>query len=208
MKFATAASSPSSTRKTPAIRCPAWPSRWAMSAACWRPSRRIHGHSLRGIGDRARHHQAGRLQLAEQVYRSILAAEPGHAEAYNNLGAALAAQGKLDEAAARFRRAIELRPEYGEAHNNLGNALRDQGKVDEAAASYRRALELTPDDARIHNNLGSRCRTRESWKKRPPAIAGHWNSGRIMPRPIIVSATRCWPGRPGGGHCRLPRGCG
>ena len=32
------------------------------------------------------HHQAGRLQAAEQIYRQILAVEPNHADAIHLLG--------------------------------------------------------------------------------------------------------------------------
>ncbi len=74
---------------------------------------------------------------------------------YNNLGAALKGQGKLDTAVACYRRALELKPDDAETHNNLGAALQGQGKLDEAVACYRRALELKPDSAEAHNNLGT-----------------------------------------------------
>ena len=72
-----------------------------------------------------------------------------------NLGIALKAQGKLDEAVASYRRALELKPNFPVAHNNLGNLFKDQGKPDEAVACYRRALELVPDYFVAHNNLGA-----------------------------------------------------
>jgi predicted O-linked N-acetylglucosamine transferase (SPINDLY family) len=78
----------------------------------------------------------------------------GAAVAHSNRGAALAQQGKLDEAVACYRQALALRPDYAEAHNNLGAALRQQGKLDEAVASFRRAVELKPDYAGAHSNLG------------------------------------------------------
>ena len=102
----------------------------------------------------AQHHQAGRLQAAEQIYRQILAIQPNHAYAHNNLGVALKDMGKRDEAIACYRRALQLRPDYAEAHSNLGLALRDRGKLDEAVASCRRALKLKPDFPEAHNNLG------------------------------------------------------
>ena len=58
---------------------------------------------------------------------------------------------------------------------NLGNALKNQGDLDEAIACYRRALELKPDYAVAHNNLGNAFRTRGTWTRRSPAIAGRWN---------------------------------
>jgi predicted O-linked N-acetylglucosamine transferase (SPINDLY family) len=77
------------------------------------------------------------------------------AEAHNNLGNALKAQGQLDEAVACYRRALELKPDFAVAHNTLGVALQAQGKVAEAVACYCRALELKPNFAEAHNNLGN-----------------------------------------------------
>jgi hypothetical protein len=80
---------------------------------------------------------------------------PGYAEAYNNLGIALASREKLNEAVACYRQALVLKPDYAEAHYNLGKVLPDQGKLEEAVACYRRALELKPDYAEAHLNLGN-----------------------------------------------------
>ena len=54
------------------------------------------------------HHQAGRLQAAEQIYRQILALEPNHAEALHLLGLIAHQVGKHEVAVACIGRAIEL----------------------------------------------------------------------------------------------------
>ena len=100
------------------------------------------------------HHQAGRLQRAEQIYRQILAIEPNHADAIHLLGAIAFHLGNLVEAVACYRRALELKPDFAQAHSNLGNALRAQGKPNQAVDCYRRALELKPSFAEAHYNLG------------------------------------------------------
>ena len=89
---------------------------------------------------------------SEAGLRRALALKPDYAEAHNNLGGALSAQGNLDEAVACYRRALALKPDYAEAHNNLGGALSDLAKFDEALACYRRALRLKPDYAEAHWN--------------------------------------------------------
>ena len=43
--------------------------------------------------------------------------------AHNNLGIALVAEGKNEEAISHYKMAIKLNPDYALAHNNLGNAL-------------------------------------------------------------------------------------
>ena len=101
------------------------------------------------------HHQAGRLQAAEQIYRQILQAQPDQADALHLLGVMAHQMGHYGTAVEYIGRAIGVQGDVAAFHNNLGYVLRDQGKLDEAAACCRRALELNPDYADAHNNLGN-----------------------------------------------------
>jgi len=76
-----------------------------------------------------RFHQAGQLAAAEACYRQVLAAQPNLADAHNNLGNALAAQGKLDEAIAAYRQTIIINSNYAEAHFNLGRVASDHSSA-------------------------------------------------------------------------------
>ncbi|MDE2259853.1 MAG: tetratricopeptide repeat protein [Betaproteobacteria bacterium] len=80
---------------------------------------------------------------------------PDDAEAHYNLGNALKALGRLDDAVASYHRVLKFRPDLAEVHNNLGNALKDLGRLDDAVASYHLALKFRPDYAEAHYNLGS-----------------------------------------------------
>jgi tetratricopeptide (TPR) repeat protein len=102
-----------------------------------------------------RHHQAGRLQAAEQLYRQILAIQPNHADALHFLGVVAHQVGKHEVAVEHIQRAIELNGTDAALPNNLGAAYRALCKIPEAIACYRRALELKPDYAEAHNNLGA-----------------------------------------------------
>ena len=55
------------------------------------------------------HHQAGRLQAAEQIYRQILAVEPNQADALHLLGVIAHQVGKHEVAVEYIRRAIGLK---------------------------------------------------------------------------------------------------
>ncbi|MDP2412009.1 MAG: tetratricopeptide repeat protein [Pseudolabrys sp.] len=103
------------------------------------------------------HHQAGRLAQAEAAYRSVLAADPGHADAAFNLAVALRQQDRIDDAIAAYARLLAIRPDYPEAQYNLGNALMARGRPDDAVAAYTEALRLKPDHARARPNLGIAC---------------------------------------------------
>jgi predicted O-linked N-acetylglucosamine transferase (SPINDLY family) len=100
------------------------------------------------------HHQAGRLQAAEQIYRQILQAEPNHADAWHLLGVIAHQAGKHGIAVEYIGRAIGLNGSAAGFHNNLGAAYCALGRIPEAIACYRRAVELKPDYAEAHDNLG------------------------------------------------------
>ena len=80
---------------------------------------------------------------------------PGFSVAHNNLGIALFAKQKIEEAISHYKMAIKLNPDYAEAHYNLGNALSAERKIEEAISHYKMAIELNPDYADAHNNLGT-----------------------------------------------------
>ncbi len=99
------------------------------------------------------HHQAGRLDRAEALYRKVLAADPDHTDAMHLLGVLAYQCGKLTPALRLIERALPALAELPDAHLNYGNALRDAGRSAEAIASYRRAIALKPDHGMAHNNL-------------------------------------------------------
>jgi tetratricopeptide (TPR) repeat protein len=94
--------------------------------------------------------------VAEAItaYHEAIRLKPNLAQAHQNLGNALSAQGKVAEAIAEYREAIRLQPDLSEAHYNLGIALSNQGKLAEVIAEYREAIRLEPDFAEAHCNLG------------------------------------------------------
>ena len=74
--------------------------------------------------------------------------------AHNNLGLALAQEGKLDEAVAHYSEALKIRPDLFKAHLGLGLAQDAQGNLADAITHYSAALKVRPDFAEIHVRLG------------------------------------------------------
>jgi tetratricopeptide (TPR) repeat protein len=111
------------------------------------------------------HHQAGRLEEAERIYRQALNADPNHPDALHLLGVIARRTGNLLMAVEYLKRAAELRPGFAAAHYNLGNVCRDLQRLDEAAASYRRAIELEPDLSEAHSGLGSALLGLGDWEE-------------------------------------------
>jgi predicted O-linked N-acetylglucosamine transferase (SPINDLY family) len=101
------------------------------------------------------HHQAGRLQAAEQIYRQILQADPNQADAIHLLGVMAHQAGQHAIAVQYIERAIGLNDGTAAFHNNLGEAYRALGRIPEAAACYRRALQRKPNYAEAYSNLGN-----------------------------------------------------
>ena len=92
------------------------------------------------------HHSDGRLQEAEPHYRLVLAAQPGHFDALNNLGLLLERQGKTDEAIVLTRRAIALNLHNPQSHRNLGRMLSLSDRHEDALMQFREAFALEPDN--------------------------------------------------------------
>jgi len=99
----------------------------------------------------------GRYEQAAEHYRTALDLfpdDPRSVMLYCNLGYALAAQKRLDEAIVQYLRALELDPRHLTTHLNLASALAGQGKVDQAIELCHTALEIDPKSARAHYELG------------------------------------------------------
>jgi serine/threonine-protein kinase len=76
------------------------------------------------------------------------------------LGVALFAAERRDEALGYFRAALALRPETSAAHDDLGVALLTLGRTDEAVGHFQQARRLDPKDASACRNLGTALRAR------------------------------------------------
>ncbi len=123
-------------------------------------------------------HLAGRLQEAEAIYRQVLEAKPGHAEANHLLGGLAHQAGNHEQAVDLISKAIAKAPKQPFYNNNLGNALHALGRLDEAAASYRKAIALKPDYVEAHNNLANAL---AALGRPKDAIAGYEKAIAIKP---------------------------
>jgi protein O-GlcNAc transferase len=104
------------------------------------------------------HHQAGRLELAEQIYRRILEADPAHADSTQLLGLIAYQMGQYATALELIRRAITLNPVADVYYNSLGLTYRALGRGQEAVEAFSQAVKLNARVAGTHNNLGNALR--------------------------------------------------
>ena len=107
-----------------------------------------------------------RAQDAFLGWRMVPAPQRG--EVVRDLGNALRALQRPEEAIEQYQQAIVIRPTYPEAHNSLGNTLVELGRSAEAIFHYQRAITMKPDytDARI--NLEQLLRAGPGGMQPPP----------------------------------------
>jgi protein O-GlcNAc transferase len=101
------------------------------------------------------YHQAGRLQMAEVIYRKILVINPNHSDALNLLGIIAHQTGRYEIAIDLMSKAIRNNPQVPFYYNNIGGVFTSQGWPEEAVVHYRKAIQLKPDYAEAYYNLGN-----------------------------------------------------
>jgi len=107
------------------------------------PNGKRNARGSRGVGRTVNagfaHHQAGRLDRAEALYRKVLERDPDHAEALHLLGVVVHQRGNVAAAIALIGRALPELRDLPEAHLNLGNALQEARRGDRQLSAGDRA---------------------------------------------------------------------
>ena len=136
-------------------------------------------------------HQNGHNDAAVELIGKAIAQNDRVPAFHNNLGNALKALGRMEEAVLSYRRALALKPDLASAHYNIGLARQAQGNLTEAESSYRRALALKPDYPEAHSNLGNTLQAqgklaeavacyRRALSLRPNYADAHSNLGNVL----------------------------
>lgn len=100
------------------------------------------------------HHQAGRLNEAEALYREILAHDPSHADVLYYLAGLMMQTGRASDALPIAQRAVAASPNSALPRIVLGDALLSLGRDDAAINEYRGALAIDGRFADAWMNLG------------------------------------------------------
>ena len=108
-------------------------------------------------------HRAGRLDEAEALYRSILAATPNNADCLNLLGAVALQRGDHQRALDFIQCAIAVRTDRPAYYCNLAAACRGLGRFDEAIEASKSALAIQPDLPDAYLNLGLAHQGAQHW---------------------------------------------
>lgn len=88
------------------------------------------------------------------IWQDTVEKSPGNPRAQYDLGHALEAADRPQEAIAHYEKAVAEKPDYLDALNNLGHVLSVSGRAQEAIPHLQRAIEINPGLAEGHFNLG------------------------------------------------------
>lgn len=102
-----------------------------------------------------RHHQAGDLATAEQMYRAVLAENPHDAEAWHRLGILAYQSGQFSQAIEFFDEALSIEPGSKRHLDNLAASLLAEDRLDQAAECYREIARVHPNAADAQRKLGN-----------------------------------------------------
>jgi SAM-dependent methyltransferase len=100
-----------------------------------------------------RHQQQNKLNDAARLYERLLLLKPDHAQACNNLGVVLHAQGNLSEASVWFARSLTLMPELFEQFRGVCETL--AAILPPIGEAMRRATAAWPARMPVDQLLGS-----------------------------------------------------
>ena len=123
------------------------------------------------------------------VFEHCLAVIGDNSIAHNNLGAALAKRGRLDEARLHFQAALRLRPGDADTLHNLGVLLLKQGRFDEATYRLQEAGSIKPELAPNYARLGL---VLDSEGNAETAIACYREHLRAKPDDVEVCNNLAW----------------
>ena len=103
----------------------------------------------RAFADAMSAFQAGRLNEAVRLCKTILHVEPQHVEAHNLLGHVLGRLGRNGQAIASFDRALAAAPDYVEAWYGRGMTLAAMNRPQQAIESFDHVIATKPDLAQV-----------------------------------------------------------
>jgi len=135
--------------------------------------------------------QCGYWKNSVELFNHALQVTKNNPLAHVNLGIALAAEGKHQEAIDHYRNAIKINPSDYKAYCNLAVAFKDQGNIEEAVKNFRETIRINPNYEDAYYNLANLFRDqgnieeaakyyRETIRINPKDVDAHNNLGIIL----------------------------
>ncbi len=120
---------------------------------------------------------------ARDILAPLALAQPSAASVHHELGQALAALGRSDEAVSALRRAVALKPDLAEAWRAIGDQLTLAGDAAQADAAYAQNIRASVTDPALMQAAMALCDGKL-------AVAERLLRARLMSAPTDVAAIR------------------
>jgi len=141
----------------------------------------------------------GRALEARNAYLDLLAREPSHRLALNNLGSLLEATGYRTAARTAYAEAVARHPGDPVSRVNLADVLFENGQFQAAREHYETALRLDPGNAGAHQGLsyalselgdepGAEWHRRKGFEDRPVVALPYRGEGPPVSLLLLVSS--------------------
>lgn len=98
-------------------------------------------------------HRSGNFDVAESLYKQVLAIDKRNAMALHLLGVLSGQRGDLSGGVRLIERALKVNPDQPDILFNLGSLSSSLGQYDKALAAFRRAAQLRRDYADAHHQM-------------------------------------------------------
>ena len=109
--------------------------------------------------------QAGYWKNSTALFQHAVAVTSRNWTAYNNLGCALSAKGRVEPAIECFEAALAINPGYGDARFNLGLAYISAKRLQDAEKQLNILFQQRPDDKEVNIHLGMIYTLQNRWEK-------------------------------------------
>lgn len=136
--------------------------------------------------------QTERHQLAVDLFKRAIAANPREPILFNNLGIAWTNLLRYEEATACFDHAISLAPNYADAYSNRGVAQAKRRLVDHALADFDRSIALNPQHSGAHYHKALTCLLLGDFRRGWPLY--EWRKKLPRPAGVPQGMTPVWGG--------------
>lgn len=125
------------------------------------------------------HHNAGRFDRAEAIYRQLATLAPRTAQIFHLWGQLAEQQNRFEDATRLYTRALSIAPDGVSTAVRLANVLIATGRIADAEMTLRRVLQHAPQSPRAWNTLGFVAKLRG---RLADAIACHRKAVELDPK--------------------------
>jgi tetratricopeptide (TPR) repeat protein len=130
--------------------------------------------------------EKGNISGAKRLYQSILAEQPNHIEALNNLGVIAMREGNTKEALFYFNKVLQYKKDYGKAYNNIGLLMMKDSQGRLAEEYFRKSIEIEKDGIEPSLNLAALLRSEKRYEEASRLLEG-FISGNTKNRSLYLS---------------------